>query len=312
MRKTSLPWIDSALHQLMRARNYFMKKYCKTRDISDWDSYKDLCNQVRRQLRCNKAVYFENVCQENVRQPGKAWMEVNKAHGRSSKKCILVIDVNGHHTTDMCEIVQDFNSYFTNLTLPLPDRNAGIQVTPVNAVFKFAEIDEEDVLHMLCHLNMRKSTGVDGISARMLKMAAPAISESLTRLFNISLETGQIPSLWKEANVTPVPKGGNNLLVKDYRPISILPVVSKIYESIVHKQLFTYLESHSLLHQCQSGFRPGHCTQDVLLKTTDDWRLALDRSELVGTVLIDFSKAFDSIDHTLLCRKFEMPMGFVV
>ena len=75
----------------------------------------------------------------------------------------------------------------------------------------------------------------------MLKMAAPAISESLTRLFNISLETGQIPSQLKEANVTPVPKGGNNLLVKDYKPISILPIVSKIYESIVHKQFFTYL-----------------------------------------------------------------------
>ena len=88
VRKTSLPWIDSALHQLMRARNYFLKKYRKTRDISDWDSYKDLCNQVRRQLRRNKADYFENVCQENVHQPGKAWMEVNKALGRSSKKCI--------------------------------------------------------------------------------------------------------------------------------------------------------------------------------------------------------------------------------
>ena len=124
---------------------------------------------MRRQLRRNKADYFENVCQENVHQPGKAWMEVNKALGRSSKKCISVIHVNGHHTTDMCEIVHEFNSYFTNLTLPLPDRNAGIQVTPVNSVFKFAEIDEEDVLHMLRDLNMRKSTGVDGISARMLK-----------------------------------------------------------------------------------------------------------------------------------------------
>ena len=71
---------------------------------------------------------------------------------------------------------------------------------------------------MLWDLNVRKSTGVDGISARMLKMAAPAISESLTRLFNTSLETGQIPSQWKEANVTHVRKGGNNLLVKDYRP----------------------------------------------------------------------------------------------
>ena len=145
------------------------------------------------------------VCQENVHQPSKAWMEVNKALGRSSKKCISVIDVNGDHTTDMCNIVQEFNSYFTNLTPPLPDRNAGIQVTPVNSVFKFAKIDEEDVLHMLCDLNMRKSTGIDGISACMLKMAAPNISESLTRLFNISLETGQIPSQWKEANITPVP-----------------------------------------------------------------------------------------------------------
>ena len=85
---------------------------------------------------------------------------MNKALGCSSKKYISVTDVNGHHTTDMCEIVHEFNSYFTNLTLPLSDHNTGIQVTPVNSVFKFAEIDEEDVLHMLCDLNMRKSTGV--------------------------------------------------------------------------------------------------------------------------------------------------------
>ena len=102
--------------------------------------------------------------------------------------------------------------------------------------------------------------------------------------------------------------------MKDYRPISILPIISKMYmyESIVHKQFFTYLESHSLLHQCQSGFHPRHCIQDVLLKTTDDWRLALNRGELVGTVLIDLSMAFDSIDHTLLCRKLGAYMRFVV
>jgi len=102
-----------------------------------------------------------------------------------------------------------------------------------------------------------------------------------------------------------VPKNGDRELVTNYRPVSFLPVISKVFESLIHQQLYHYLDSNSLLSPAQFGFRPHHNTQDVLLKSVDDWKMALDRNELVGTVMIDLSKAFDTIDHPLLLDKLE-------
>ena len=89
----------------------------------------------------------------------------------------------------------------------------------------------------------------------------------------------------------------------EYHPISILPVLAKVFESLVHTQVYGYVKHHDILHESQSGYRPKHSTQDALLKTVDDWRLSLDRNEIVGSVFIDLSKAFDSESHTLYLGK---------
>ena len=156
------------------------------------------------------------------------------------------------------------------------------------------------LIRHLTNLNERKATGADGISAKLLRMAAPGIATSLTKLFNYSLKTGQISRDWKVAHVTPVPKKGVKELAENYRPVSVLPIVAKVFEAIVYNQLFVYLQDNFLLHSAQSGFRPLHNTQHVLLRSVDDWQAALDRDEIVGTILIDLSKAFDSIDHKLV------------
>ena len=78
----------------------------------------------------------------------------------------------------------------------------------------------------------------------------------------------------------------------------------KVFEAVIHAQLYAYMESNALIHLAQSGFCPRHSTQDVLVKTVDDWQKALDRDEVVGTVLVDLSKAFDMIDHSQLLAKY--------
>lgn len=173
----------------------------------------------------------------------------------------------------------------------------------MDSTFHFRTILEDEVRAALKKLNPHKATGVDGISAHLLQIVASDVAPSITKLFNDSLTCGQIPTEWKKANVTPIPKTTTSHSISNFRPISVLPIIAKVFESLIHHQLYTYLTSNSLLTSCQSGFHPAHCTQDVLLKTVDDWKISLDNGKHVRTILIDLTKAFDSIDHTLLLRK---------
>ena len=91
--------------------------------------------------------------------------------------------------------------------------------------------------------------------------------------------------------------------MNNYRPVSVLPVLAKVFESIVHQQLYSYLEKNKILREEQTGFRPNRSTQDILLRTVDDWRGALDDGDVVATVMIDLSKAFDTINHGLMLKK---------
>ena len=116
---------------------------------------------------------------------------------------------------------------------------------------------EEAVLWRLNNLNERMTTGPNRISAKLLRMVAPAIASSLTSLFNASLSQGSFPTEWKEANVTPVPKSGDMQILNNYHPVSVIPVIAKVFEAIVHQQLYDYLEKHGILREEQTGFRPN-------------------------------------------------------
>ena len=244
------------------------------------------------------------MCSEMTRNPGQAWKKVNHILGRRTRKSIYCLRYGDEVITDRRRLAECFRDSFSFATPSLPSDTACIlDKSPTK--LRFAAIEEESVLKILSTLDIKKATGCDMISARLLKAAAPAIAKSLTLLFNESLNSGKFPSEWKMALVTPVPKSGDKQLVSNYRPISVLPAIAKVFERLVHQQLYNYLASHNLLNEAQSGFRPQHSTQDVLLKTVDDWKKVLDENGILGTVLIDLSKAFDSIDHSLLMKKLQ-------
>ena len=137
----------------------------------------------------------------------------------------------------------------------------------------------------------------------MLKDAAVVFAKPLTRIVNESLSQGTVPSEWKYAKTTPLFKKGLSTDMDNYRPISVLPVVSKLLERIVHHQLHSFLSEHKLLNPYQCGFRRNHSTKFAAIAFLDYIRRRMDLGLLTGAVFIDLRKAFDSVDHEILRRE---------
>ena len=200
---------------------------------------------------------------------------------------------------------QHFASCFTSVR-PSPVAYAASQVEDV-AVPALSDVhcDEDDVLRLLCGIKEGKATGPDGIPGRVLKACAFSASEVLSSLFRISLDSGVLPQEWKISNVVPVFKAGDECQASNYRPISLLSIVSKVLERVVHNSLLSHIEDNSLLSGVQFGFRPGCSTQEALLSVTKCWYEALDRRNSTVAVFLDLSKAFDSLPHGLVLQALE-------
>ena len=171
----------------------------------------------------------------------------------------------------------------------------------------FTSIAQSQVLLHLIKLCRIKVTGLDSISARLLRECPDLISKSLTRIFNQSIVTGIFPDEWKNARITPLFKNaGKRIDPSNYRPISIIPVV----ERIIYDQLHNYLVANNLLSSHQSGFRSLHSTVTTLLEATDSWSLNIDRGFVNTIVFLDLKKAFDTVDHNIL--QCGVPQGTVL
>ena len=160
-----------------------------------------------------------------------------------------------------------------------------------------------DLISIIGSLDASKVTGLDGITAKILKSSTEIICPSLLKIINISISTGIFPECLKQAKVIPVHKSGPYNDPANYRPISILPILSKIIEKHVTKHLFAYLNKYGLLHKSQSGFRKNHSCNTALINLVDKWLNNIDKGEIIGAIFFDLRKAFDVVDHQLLIEK---------
>ena len=301
---STLPWVTKDIREKMKERDRLKRIAIVTSEEYAWSAYKSLKNLVNIALRKAKREYYKTQIENQSKDLKRAWRIVNNILGRKQKQnCIDEIIVDDKCLSSSDEIAQCFNDHFISIGPKLAETMVSdydytdFMTVNVKSNFSFEYVETTQVYKLLNSLSLSKATGIDKISAKILKLASPIISDPITKIINKSISTQIFPEEWKTARVIPLYKKGN------YRPISILPVISKIYEKILYEKLIGYLNEEKLLSDNQFGFRRSHSTSSALLDATNEWYVNMDRGLYNLVVFLDLKKAFDTVDHKILLGK---------
>ena len=279
-------------------------------DEISWSNFRLAKNQLNYQIKKTKSKYYTSYFNANSADSKKTWKGINSLV--SNKKTACVIDkifTNNVTIKDPTDISNAFNNHFTGIGPRLASNitsNNSINydriATPANK-FELYEISVRDIDRLVQKLSAKKSSGLDNIPVALLKASTPTTIESLTHIINLVIRTDTIPNDWKTARVTPIYKDGSREDPNNYRPISVLSVIAKIFEKVVFDQTYKFLSDKKLLSESQSGFRPLHSTLTTLLHITDKWYTNMDNGLINAILFVDLKKAFDTINHDILLNK---------
>lgn len=291
--KKKAPWVTENVRLMMSLRDKAKANYRRTNLAQHWDYYKQMRNLTTHTISNEKRAYFKYVAAN--RNSKYLWKEL---------KSLNIATKTKHEIPQVLEDPEAINSYFIDSIPKIGADKAELlnyysANSLCNSKFTFQTINTEDLCKIISNLK-NCSAGPDGLTATFVKLCCPYLLPFLVNIVNSVILQGKFPSVWKKATVIPVPKVASPSVFSELRPISILSVLSKIMEKIMEAQLREHINKHDILPPTQSGFRPGYSCSTALLCITDDIFQASDEGNLTALALLDFSKAFDTIDHEIL------------
>lgn len=291
IKKNKPPWFSNTIESHITTKKRLYLKWKRHKSNGNWENYTQHRNFLTGIIRSSKAAYLSSKCDPAL-PPKKFWANI-KNLGLGNKKCSSSTscppDVLNNY---FCENFSTVSEVFDCID-PCDSNNGG---------FFFKTIDVDELLIAVSSVNPG-SVGWDNINLKFIKLIFPLIGDILVDIFNCILTYSQFPSSWKRSIIIPIPKVKLPSAPSDFRPISILPSLSKVLERLMFNQMSQFFEMNSLLGEFQSGFRSKHSTSTALLKITDDIRMNTDVKKLTFLCLLDFSKAFDTVVHGRLCNK---------
>ena len=290
------PWITHTIREMMKLRDRAQTRYRRTGAGAHGRYYRDLRNMVRAAVSREKRAYFQ-YCVQN-KSPKETWNSIRNLGicNRTATSIPTELGDAGAINRGFLESLTDHGICADTLGF----YEGGLMPSVVGAPpFGFVAVCEGEVA---AAVRMIKSNAVgdDGISMKMIRMCAPAIMPCLAHIVNSCLVESVFPESWKVSLVIPVPKKTKPQAIGDLRPISILPALSKILEKIAVKQLTEHLKRYKILPEVQSGFRSGYSCVTALANVVDDVVGAKDKGLATALVLLDFSRAFDTLNHNML------------
>ena len=300
-----LPWVSSELISIFRQRDMAWGTYRQTKNIADWERYRLLRNKSKTMCRNAKSNHFkESFSHDNINSK-EFWKKIKTLTNESKTNNLNKLKVNNTVLHNPLSVAQAFNQHFSSVCAPTLSHPYVISnnTPPCHSTFSFKPITPVEVMNAINELKVSSGAGLDGVENKFLKIASHILMYPLCDLFNLSLSTCEIPTIWKCSRITPIHKAGSELDPNNYRPISIICSIAKVFEKLIHKQLSNYLSNHNILSPVQSGFRANHSTTTTLLKLTNDIFSSSSTGKLTGALFIDLSKAFDLVDHYLLLDK---------
>ena len=297
VRNSKAPWLIPEIKRLMWERDKIKRIATVTGDQLKWAEYRRLKNRVNHSIKASKKNYYHSYFEDNVGKAKATWNGINTLLSRKknftpASKLIIGDTV----ITDPQELSNAFNRHFTDIG---PNLAANINPPRVSfrdfiesceSTFELELLTIDGLRKLVNDIPVGKADGLDGIPTCLLKMSFTFIASSLTHIFNLVISTGIIPKDWKSARVTPIFKADSKVDPANYRPISVLSVIAKLFEKTIFNQVYAYLTVNKLLSKYQSGFRPLHSTLTALIDITDNWYLNIDDGLTNAILFIDLKK----------------------
>ena len=304
------PWINYRIKNLMKFRTNKYISFKRDPRLTTWEDFKLIRNYVTKQIVDAKKLYFSNLFNLIKNDMKKVWTVLNglvrPGRNRNSNE-IKSLLIDGRIFSDDQEISNILNEHFSTVGSRISSEFEGadhhihsLSLCPNSLFLKM--ITPGDVVRIIDNMK-NKPCNFKFYPIKVIKELKFILSSVLSCLINKSLNTGYFPSKLKIARVIPLHKGGSKSELNNYRPISILPIFSKNFERIVYNQLYSFLEKFKLLNPNQFGFRKNKSTTQAVLNTLEYIYNKLDQSFTVISIFLDFSKAFDCLDHNLLLTK---------